>query len=278
MVLKKLDTLNLMSLYKKQEAALNLSLNLEIGQKLNNPLFFLFPFTTENGDNIYEDGYLHISFVKVTNDINIVNPCIYQGLLKISGNDKGLSIHNLKLISAISIDDFKGIVKSMYTTLHEFILMSSQQHLDIIKVLAANPVMLKDSILEYYELSTSNTSPNFWELKNINITDRTSHPVQPYVLENNFYISSKTCPICSTTMFKTVFPVDGEYPIQSNTGAIALKRVFTCNKCLNFYTAPIGKGISCGTVFVNSCKTLSQYKFELQSMDSCGTTNGRSDL
>ncbi len=94
----------------------------------------------------------------------------------------------------------------------------------------------------------------------------------------NFYESNYACPDCGLPMHKTVFPVGMEYPIKvmhTNTKAY-MKRVFTCTKCRNFFSAA-GEYLSDGEVYELRTNDFTEYRELFKDMNRMGTTQGRSD-
>lgn len=94
----------------------------------------------------------------------------------------------------------------------------------------------------------------------------------------NFYMSSYECPYCNKPLYKTVFPLNREYQIYTKIKTINLKRVFTCESCLAFFTAPTGSRLKDGILFTVKYDNKDDYFEKLRDMDNKGTTEGRSDL
>lgn len=93
---------------------------------------------------------------------------------------------------------------------------------------------------------------------------------------NNFYDSNYACPYCEKPMFKTIFPVGAEYPIQTDNGNLKMKRVFTCSKCHYFVTAAKDL-LSDGAVYESKISNSDEYIKLLKDMNNKGTTQGRAD-
>ena len=99
----------------------------------------------------------------------------------------------------------------------------------------------------------------------------------PPTLNSVFYESSYACPKCGHAMYKTVFPIGGEYKITMSNGKTGyMKRVFTCPDCHYFVTAALDR-LSDGKVIEFSCADSSEYNELLDDMDIHGTTQGRRD-
>lgn len=99
----------------------------------------------------------------------------------------------------------------------------------------------------------------------------------PPLLTDKFYISSYRCPICGRHVYKTVFPIGGEFPIRTTNGYISMKRIFTCKTCLRFFTPLPGHKLSYGQYYFLRLETLDEYKMLLETYDEHGTTDGRPD-
>lgn len=99
----------------------------------------------------------------------------------------------------------------------------------------------------------------------------------PPLLTDKFYISSYRCPICGRHVYKTVFPIGGEFPIRTSNGYISMKRIFTCKTCLRFFTPLPGHKLSYGQYYFLRLETLDEYKMLLETYDEHGTTDGRPD-
>ena len=99
---------------------------------------------------------------------------------------------------------------------------------------------------------------------------------KPYI-GTNFYASSYQCPDCGGVLYKTVFPVGGEYRIETETGDIGLKRVFTCERCKKFLTALPGGKLSDGSFLEKTFTSDGSYQEMLSKMDTRGSRVGRPD-
>lgn len=152
MIAKEMHLINLISLYKKQERVMNLILNLDHNTKMNTPIFYLFPFTMDNGDNLYENGKFHLIFIKLTYEYKTVNPKIFRGVLNITESDNKLGISIIKELKNITLDQIKDIVESQLNQFNDFCKNASNEDLDLVDKLSKNPNMLKESILKYHLL------------------------------------------------------------------------------------------------------------------------------
>lgn len=99
---------------------------------------------------------------------------------------------------------------------------------------------------------------------------------KPYI-GSNFYASSYECPYCGDVLYKTVFPVGGEYRIETETDTVWLKRVFTCERCMKFLSAIPGGKLSDGVFLEKTFITDGSYRETLFKMDTCGSRVGRPD-
>ena len=116
-----------------------------------------------------------------------------------------------------------------------------------------------------------------WKSKKRNLEEDVDIQQLPPLLTDKFYISSYRCPFCGKHMYKTVFPIGGEFPIRTADGYISMKRVFTCKTCLKFFTPLPEHKLSCGQYYSLKLKTLDEYKMLLETFDNHGTTVGRPD-
>ncbi len=128
----------------------------------------------------------------------------------------------------------------------------------------------KNDILKYALLRE-------WKSDWGNLEEDTDIQQLPPLLTDKFYISSYRCPICGRHMYKTVFPIGGEFPIRTTDGYISMKRVFTCKTCLRFFTSLPERKLSCGQYYSLRMDTLNEYKMLLEAFDNHGTTVGRPD-
>lgn len=96
----------------------------------------------------------------------------------------------------------------------------------------------------------------------------------PY-LSNVFYVSSYSCPTCQRAMYKTVFPVGGEYPISISNGKnCRMRRVFTCPECYYYATAAIDR-LSDGLIYEHKSSNKSDYNILFTKLNAAGTTTPR---
>lgn len=121
-----------------------------------------------------------------------------------------------------------------------------------------------------------------WEKRYQSIKENTDNEMlyaiatKPY-LGTNFYVSSYKCPNCGRVLYKTVFPLYGEYRIETEKGVVWLKRVFTCEQCKKFLSALPGGKLSDGIFIEKNFVSNYDYQKMLTKMDSCGTKIGRMD-
>lgn len=128
-----------------------------------------------------------------------------------------------------------------------------------------------------------------WSKENLEIKNMDMDTLY-YLLSNglrdrfgNVYISSYACPVCSSPLYKTVFPVGEEYPIEiqenvnSNSVHIhKMKRVFTCTQCKSYFTSAKSR-LSEGTVYQLNTEDDKQYFQLFDEFNEKGTTEGRTD-
>lgn len=67
---------------------------------------------------------------------------------------------------------------------------------------------------------------------------------------NNFYMIGYQCPECEENLHMVVYPVDKEFPIETEEGKVYLARAYTCNQCNRFYTPRPGKLLSEGDIYI----------------------------
>lgn len=117
-----------------------------------------------------------------------------------------------------------------------------------------------------------------WQLEtgylNEDVTDVMNAP--PYIAPN-FYISSYICPSCHKNLYKTVFPIGKESPIKVNNRDVFMKRLFTCQRCLTFYTPVQGQKLSVGQYYALKLSDPGTYNALLKNYNEQGGTAGRSD-
>lgn len=69
-------------------------------------------------------------------------------------------------------------------------------------------------------------------------------------LGNNFYMVGFLCPKCRKPLHMTVFPVGGEFRIETPEGGVFLARAYTCSQCGCFYTPAPEKLLAEGDVYM----------------------------
>lgn len=69
-------------------------------------------------------------------------------------------------------------------------------------------------------------------------------------LGNNFYMVGFQCPRCRNPLHMTVFPVGGEFRIETPEGGVFLARAYTCSQCGCFYTPTPERLLAEGDVYV----------------------------
>lgn len=100
----------------------------------------------------------------------------------------------------------------------------------------------------------------------------------PPTLTDKFYISSYRCPNCGKHMYKAVFPIGKEFPINIGNGKlISMKRIFTCSTCQTFYTPLPEHKLSYGQCYFLKLAKTAEYRLLLETYDSHSTTTGRPD-
>lgn len=125
-----------------------------------------------------------------------------------------------------------------------------------------------------HDLSGNVMSRQIWKRRKITLRESLPGNVNPYIT-TNFYISSYVCPVCNKPMYKTVFPIGGEPPINVEGEPHFMKRLFTCPTCKDFYTPIEGCKLSIGAAYYLSNKT--DYNDLLYLYNICGSTQGRPD-
>lgn len=68
-------------------------------------------------------------------------------------------------------------------------------------------------------------------------------------LGNNFYMVGHLCPVCHEKLHMAVYPMDREFQIETEEGAVLLARAATCAHCNSFYTPRPRKMLSEGDVY-----------------------------
>lgn len=67
---------------------------------------------------------------------------------------------------------------------------------------------------------------------------------------NNFYMVGYQCPECGERLHMVVYPVDKEFPVETEEGKVYLARAYTCDNCNRFYTPRPGKLLSEGDIYL----------------------------
>lgn len=67
---------------------------------------------------------------------------------------------------------------------------------------------------------------------------------------NNFYMVGYQCPECGKRLHMVVYPVDKEFPVETEEGKVYLARAYTCDNCNRFYTPRPGKLLSEGDIYL----------------------------
>lgn len=67
---------------------------------------------------------------------------------------------------------------------------------------------------------------------------------------NNFYMIGYQCPECGKRLHMVVYPVDKEFPVETEEGKVYLARAYTCDSCNRFYTPRPGKLLSEGDIYL----------------------------
>jgi hypothetical protein len=136
----------------------------------------------------------------------------------------------------------------------------------------------REFILGDMSKSTNISDNGIWNLISCEIELDNSPYDGPQLIGDNFYIGAPVCPHCNEFMFKTVFPVGGEYKIDTSKGFVQMKRVFTCVLCKVFFTPIPGNRVSDGMVFERKFLSKGDYVDALEHMDKYGSLKGRMDL
>jgi len=93
----------------------------------------------------------------------------------------------------------------------------------------------------------------------------------------NLQFNSFLCPYCKKTLLrKIIFPIGGEYPIETVLGPRRMKRVFYCPICRNVYSI-VHEFITDGEIFTLNISNDSDFIAYVRDMDRHGTTVGRPD-
>lgn len=131
---------------------------------------------------------------------------------------------------------------------------------------------------DFFKANKKSTTNRFWKHETCKISDNLNAYFDSDFIGQNFYVSSYGCPYCDKALYKTVFPIGKEYPINTNNNRVNIKRVFTCPSCKSFFAASPGQKIANGKIYTISYLDKNDYLTTLYNMDSCGTTQGRPDL
>ena len=67
---------------------------------------------------------------------------------------------------------------------------------------------------------------------------------------NNFYPIGYLCPNCGKKLHMVVYPVDKEFPVETDEGKVYLARAYVCDNCNRFYTPRPGKLLSEGDIYL----------------------------
>ena len=67
---------------------------------------------------------------------------------------------------------------------------------------------------------------------------------------NNFYMIGYQCPDCGKCLHMVVYPVDKEFPVETDEGKVYLARAYACDNCNRFYTPRPGKLLSEGDIYL----------------------------
>lgn len=67
---------------------------------------------------------------------------------------------------------------------------------------------------------------------------------------NNFYMIGYRCPECGNNLHMVVYPVDKEFPVETEEGRVYLARAYACDRCNRFYTPRPGKLLSEGDIYL----------------------------
>lgn len=66
---------------------------------------------------------------------------------------------------------------------------------------------------------------------------------------NNFYMVGYKCPDCGEKLFMVVYPVDQEFPVETEEGKVYLARAYACDTCNRFFTPRPGKLLGEGDIY-----------------------------
>lgn len=66
---------------------------------------------------------------------------------------------------------------------------------------------------------------------------------------NNFYRVGYKCPDCGEKLFMVVYPVEQEFPVETEEGKVYLARAYACDNCNRFFTPRPGKLLGEGDIY-----------------------------
>lgn len=66
---------------------------------------------------------------------------------------------------------------------------------------------------------------------------------------NNFYRVGYKCPDCGEKLFMVVYPVEQEFPVETEEGKVYLARAYVCDNCNRFFTPRPGKLLGEGDIY-----------------------------
>lgn len=66
---------------------------------------------------------------------------------------------------------------------------------------------------------------------------------------NNFYRVGYKCPDCGEKLFMAVYPVEQEFPVETEEGKVYLARAYACDNCNRFFTPRPGKLLGEGDIY-----------------------------
>lgn len=151
MILKQLDTLNLVALYERQAHVMKVVPTLREGMKLDSAVSFIFPFTHEDGNNIYESKGLHVIFIEITDNKYVVNPTLSQGILNLKDGEQCFNIEQVYNKQNIPLKTVNEIINPQLKQLLNFKQNANEKAIQVAAFLGQNPQLLKKSICEFFE-------------------------------------------------------------------------------------------------------------------------------
>lgn len=152
MILKQLDSINLAALYERQAPIMRCIPNLKEGMRLDSALSFIFPFTHEDGNNIYESKGLHVFFIEITDNNNVINPTLSQGILNLKDGEQYFNIERIYNKQNIPLKTVKEIINPQLKQLLNFRENANGEVIQVVVFLAKNTQLLKKSICEFFEV------------------------------------------------------------------------------------------------------------------------------